>query len=170
MKLILQRLGTVWLIGIETDNPEERQAQYWSLWNHGATSADLHEMSDSFAYIVSNEERVKKYFINSSLHLVLNKFPDAYKGFESGAMTHAKSLAKRRLDELMENQETFMSTDPVTYDYSIGSMEARENPAHAPAFDEEEWKQGAAARRLQNAWQTTFIVVYYYYETYIDIL
>ena len=147
MKLILQRLGSVWLIGIETDNLEERQAQYWSLWNHGATNADIHEMSDSFAYIVSDEERVKKYLLNSSLHRVLNKFPDAYKGFEGGAMPHAKSLARRRLDELMENQETFVSTNPFDYNYSIGKTEARENHTHAPAFDEEEWKQGAANRR-----------------------
>ena len=146
MKLILQRLGSVWLIGIETDNLEERQAQYWSLWNHGATNADLHEMSNSFAYIVSDEERVKKYLLNSSLHRVLNKFPDAYKGFEGGAMPHARCLANRRLEELFENQEVFMSTNPIVYDYSIGRTEARENPASVKPFDEEEWKQNSKVK------------------------
>ena len=147
MKLILQQLGTVWLIGIETSDPEELQATYYSLWNNGATSADLHEMSDSFSYVVSDEERVKQYFINSSLHMVLNKFPDAYKGFEGGAMPHAKSLAKRRLDELMENQEAFVPTNPIVYDYSIGRIEPRENPSQSKIFDEEEWKSRAALQR-----------------------
>jgi hypothetical protein len=147
MKLILQQLGTVWLIGIETSDAEELQQTYHSLWNHGATSADLHEMSDCFSYIVSDEERVKQYFLNSSLHIVLNKFPDAYKGFEGGAMPHAKSLAKHRLEELMENQEAFVSTNPIVYDYSIGRIEPRENPSRSKVFDEEEWKSRAVLQR-----------------------
>ena len=141
MKLVLQQLGTVWLVGIESHNAEEMEQQYFSLWNHGATNGNLIWMCESFAYVVSDEERVKKYFLNSSLHSVLNKFPDAYKGFESGAMTHAKSLAKRRLEELMENTEVFLSTNPMVYDYSLGRTEARENPTKVKAFDEEEYKQ-----------------------------
>jgi len=147
MKLILQQLGTVWLIGIETFDMDERQGQFWSFWNHGATSADFHEMADGFGYIVSDEERVKKYFLNSSLHMVLNKFPDAYKGFEGGAIHHARDLAKRRLEELLENQEAFVPTNPIVYDYSIGKIEARENPSQVKPFDEEEWKSRAALQR-----------------------
>tara|TARA_Y100000310_G_scaffold207964_1_gene208474 strand:+ start:1408 stop:1953 length:546 start_codon:yes stop_codon:yes gene_type:complete len=147
MKLILQQLGTVWLIGIESKDPKEMERQYYSFWNHGATNGGLHEMCDTFSYIVSDEERVKKYFLNSSLHLILNKWPDAYKGFEGGAMPHAKILAKRRLEELMENTEVFMSTNPVVYDYSLGRTEARENPSKSKAFDEEEWKQNSANQR-----------------------
>ena len=62
----------------------------------------------------------------------------------------------RRLAELKENSEVFMSTNPVVYDYSLGRTEARENPAQVRAFDEEEYKQGLAARRsrLETAWQT----------------
>ena len=142
--MILQKLGTVWLIGLESHNPEDMERQYYSLWNHGATTGKLHEMCESFSYIVSNEEDVKRYFLNSSLHMVLNKFPDAYKGFEGGAMPHAKILAKRRLEELMENQEVFMSTNPMVYDYSIGRIEPISNPSQSTPFDEEAWKGKAA--------------------------
>jgi hypothetical protein len=147
MKLILQQLGTVWLIGIETFDMDERQGQFWSLWNHGATSADFHEMSGGFGYIVSDEERVKRYFLNSSLHLLLNKYPDTYKGVKGGVMEDVRKLAARRLAELMENQECFVPTNPMVYDYSIGKIEARENPSSVRAFDEEEWKSRAAHQR-----------------------
>ena len=147
MKLILQQLGTVWLIGIETFDMDERQGQFWSFWNHGATSADFHEMSDGFGYIVSDEERVKRYFLNSSLHLLLNKYPDTYKGVKGGVMEDARKLAARRLAELMENQEAFVPTNPIVYDYSIGKIEARENPSQVRPFDEEEWKSRGALQR-----------------------
>ncbi|MAH45511.1 hypothetical protein CMI37_06765 [Candidatus Pacearchaeota archaeon] len=142
MRLIYQPLGTVCLVGIESDDKQEIEEQYYSFWNHQATGGKLHWMCDTFAYITSNEKALNKYFLNSSLHLILNKFPDAYKGFEGGAIHHARSLAKRRLEELKENSETFISTNPVVYDYSLGRTEARENPAHVKPFDEEAWKQG----------------------------
>ena len=147
MKLILQQLGTVWLIGIESNDPKEMEGQYFSFWNHGATNGGLHEMCGTFSYIVSDEARVKQYFLNSSLHLILNKYPDGYKGFKGGAMPHAKELSERRLAELMENTEVFMSTNPVVYDYSLGRTEARENPSKSRTFDEEEWKQNSANQR-----------------------
>jgi hypothetical protein len=146
MKLIYQPLGTASLVGIESDNPQEIEEQYYSFWNHQATGGKLHWMCDTFAYITTSDEKLEKYFLNSSLHLILNKFPDAYKGFEGGAMTHAKSLAKRRFEELRENHEPFHSTNPIVYDYSIGRTEARENPARVKPFDEEEWKQNSKVK------------------------
>ena len=147
MKLVLQQLGTVWLIGIESNDPEEMEQQYNSFWNHGATSGGLHEMCETFSYIVTDEERAKKYFINSSLHLLLNLHPEGFKGVEGGVMPSAKALAEKRLAELMENTEVFMSTNPVVYDYSLGRTESRENPAQSKPFDEEEWK----SRSVQQA-------------------
>jgi hypothetical protein len=128
MKLVLQQLGTVWLIGIESNNREEVERQYYSLWNHGATSGGLHEMCDTFFYIVSDKERVEQYFINSSLHLILNKFPDAYKGFEGGAMTHARAKAKERYDSMIPERfikETSWASQADVYE--LGKISA-ENP------------------------------------------
>lgn len=143
MKMIYQPLGTTSLVGIETDNEEERMQQYWSFWNHGATTGDLHEMCDTFHYITTSVEKLEKYFLNSSLHLVLNKFPDAYKGFEGGAMPHARALAKRRFEELRENTEVFYSTQRENYDYSVSKSESLVVNQCGIASDEEEWKQKA---------------------------
>jgi len=150
MKLVYQPLGTVILIGIESKDRQEIIEQYYSLWNHGATGGNLHWMCDTFAYITISppaEEKLERYFLNSSLFLILNKYPDTYKGQKGGAMDAVKKLAARRLAELKENQEVFMNTNPMVYDYSLGRTEARENPAHVKAFDEEEWKQKAASTR-----------------------
>ena len=147
MKLIYQPLGTVCYVGIESDNLQETQEQYYSFWNHGATGGGLHWMCDTFAYITSNEEKLERYFLNSSLHLILNKYPDTYKGQKGGAMDAAKKLAKRRFAELKENHEVFVNTDPMVYDYSIGRTEPRENPSKVRAFDEEEYKQNAVNQR-----------------------
>jgi hypothetical protein len=146
MKLIYQPLGTVCLVGIESTDRQEIIEQYYSLWNHQATGGKLHWMCETFAYITSNEKKLEKYFLNSSLFLILNKYPDTYKGKKGGAIDAARQLAARRLEELKENHDVFMNTDPLVYDYSLGRTEARENPSQQ-AFDEEEYKQKAALGR-----------------------
>ena len=146
MKLVYQPLGTVSLVGIESNNKQEIIEQYYSLWNHGATGGKLHWMMDSFAYITSNEEALKKYFLNSSFHLLLNKYPDKYKGVQGGVMGDARKLATRRLAELKENSEVFMSTNPNVYDYSLGRVEAQEDNRQNKPFDEEAWKQSGKVK------------------------
>jgi len=147
MKLIYQSLGTVILVGMESNDEQKVIEQYYSFWNHGATGGKLHWMCDNFAYITTHEKELERYFLNSSLHLILNKYPDTYKGKKGGAMDAAKKLAARRLEELKENHEVFMNTNPMVYDYSLGRTEARENPSKVKAFDEEEYKQLAASTR-----------------------
>lgn len=146
MKLVYQPLGTVSLVGIESNDPQEIIEQYYSLWNHEATGGKLHWMCATFAYVTSNEEALEKYFVNSSFHLLLNKYPQKYKNVKGGVMADARKLGARRLAELKENSEVFMSTNPVVYDYSLGRTEARENPAQVHAFDEENYKQRTPKR------------------------
>ena len=158
MKLIYQPLGTSSLVGIETNDETERNQQYWSFWNHGATSGKLHEMSESFHYITTSEEKLERYFLNSSFHLLLNKFPERYKGKKGGVMQAAKELAKRRFDELKENSEVFYSTSLVNYDYSVSKSESLVVQLDGIANDEEAWKskavetlQSTSAKRLDRA-------------------
>jgi hypothetical protein len=141
MKLVYQPLGTVSLVGIESNDRQEILEQYYSLWNHGATGGKLHWMSDNFAYVTSSEESLERYFLNSSFHLLLNKYPDKYKGVKGGVMGDVKKLATRRLAELKENSEVFMSTNPNVYDYSLGRIEPQEDNRQVKPFDEEAWKQ-----------------------------
>tara|TARA_R110002110_G_scaffold414990_1_gene647385 strand:+ start:3635 stop:4105 length:471 start_codon:yes stop_codon:yes gene_type:complete len=143
MKLTYQPLGTSSLVGIETDNETERMGQYYSFWNHGATSGRLIEMSKNFHYITSSEEKLERYFVNSSFHLLLNKFPEKYKGVKGGVMDDAKKLAKRRFEELKENSEVFYSTQLANYDYSVSKSEPLVVQSSGVANDEEAWKQNS---------------------------
>ena len=65
MRLYLQPNGTVWAVGIETTNAEEKKQQFDSFFNHGAidTAADLIEMSPTFSYIWTTKEKLEKYFL-----------------------------------------------------------------------------------------------------------
>ena len=152
MKLIYQPLGTVCLIGIETDNETERMEQYFSFWNHGATSGKLIELGDNFHYITSSPEKLEKYFVNSSFHLLLNKYPEKYKGVKGGVMADARKLGARRFKELKESTEPhqFYSTQLANYDYSVSKSEPLVVSHSGIANDEEAWK-GKAVEHLQAA-------------------
>ena len=145
MKLYYQDCGTYIAIAIESDDPEEIELQYNSFYNHSATDGELHYMSDRFAYIWTDKERLEKYFLNSSFHLLLNKFPQKYKGVKGGVMADARKLAKRRFDELKESTEPqqFYSTQLANYDYSVSKSEPLVVQHSGIANDEEAWKSKA---------------------------
>jgi hypothetical protein len=127
MRLILHNGGTNWAVGIEGTS-EEMELQHNSFYNYGATDGELHEMCDTFSYIWTDEKRLKKYFLESSLAWVLNNFPDAYKGFEGGAMTHARAKAKERYDSMIPERfikETSWASAADVYE--LGKISA-ENP------------------------------------------
>ena len=103
MKLYLQPNGTVWAVGIETENPEEMQQQIYSFYNHGATDSrvDMIEMTPTFSYFWTTKEKLEKYFLNSSLAKILWDNPDAGKGKKAGALPEAEKLAEKRMKELV---------------------------------------------------------------------
>ena len=148
MRLVYQSLGTTAYVGIESKDQNEIVEQYYSLWNHGATGGKLHWMSDTFAYISTTPEALEDYFHNSSYHLLLNNYPDTWEGKEETEEFNAEihKLAEKRLADLMENRETFHSTNPRTFDYSLGKTEARQISTEVQAFDEEAYKQGYASK------------------------
>ena len=103
MKLLVQPNGTVWAVGIETENPEEMQQQIYSFYNHGATDSkvDMIEMTPTFSYFWTTKEKLEKYFLNSSLAKILWDNPDAGKGKKAGALPEAEKLAEKRMKELV---------------------------------------------------------------------
>ena len=129
---------------MESNDEKEIIEQYYSFWNHGATSGKLHWMSDTFAYISTSPENLEDYFHNSSYHLLLNNYPDTWEGKEETEEFSAEihKLAEKRLANLMENRETFHSTNPRTFDYSLGKTESHSLDLATQPFDEEAYKQG----------------------------
>ena len=153
MRLVYQSLGTASYVGMESNDKKEIIEQYYSFWNHGATGGKLHWMSDTFAYISTSLENLEDYFHNSSYHLLLNNYPDTWEGKEETEEFNAEihKLAEKRLADLMENRETFHSTNPRTFDYSLGKTEARQISTEVQAFDEEAYKQGYASKNTERS-------------------
>ena len=107
MKLLVQPNGTVWAVGIETENPEEMQQQIYSFYNHGATDSrvDMIEMTPTFSYFWTTKEKLEKYFLNSSLAKILWDNPDAGKGKKAGALPEAEKLAEKRMKRKKEAEK-----------------------------------------------------------------
>ena len=124
MKLLVQPNGTVWAVGIETENPEEMQQQIYSFYNHGATDSrvDMIEMTPTFSYFWTTKEKLEKYFLNSSLAKILWDNPDAGKGKKAGALPQAQELAEKRMGELIH--ERWVHTTPTGEFYTRGTIAA----------------------------------------------
>ncbi len=98
VKLISHSFGTVVAIGI-SGNKQDVQHQYYSLYNHGATSADLNWLTSRFGFIWTTPKRLKKYFLNSSFFIVCQNQPDIS---DQAAKKEAKRLAEFRERKMRE--------------------------------------------------------------------
>ena len=129
-KLYYQNRGLHWALGIE-GNKNEIETQYNSFFNHGAIekTADLQWMGESFAYVWTTQERLKKCFRNASYHEVLNSIDDgvewASKGLLFGAMVsrRIRERAKERYDE-MTNENFLPTCDAYTIPWTMGTISA----------------------------------------------
>ena len=130
----LYKNGSVIAVWIKGDNEQETLENYWSFWNHGATSAeDLHWTNPLEGYFWSNEKKLKRYFKNSSRAIVLNELGEDWGG-DLKAWREVASriavLAEQRFNELYENQgpnPLTKSEMPVYALGTIGSSNAGQN-------------------------------------------
>jgi len=139
MKLYYQDCGTYIAIAIESDNPEEIELQYNSFYNYGATDGELHYMSDRFAYIWTDEKRMNKYFVTSSLYKMLNDSdqlrehdPEGWahccKGIKDGFMPQARINAEERKSKMI--RDNFASNPNLRHVpdvFSLGYVDPQEN-------------------------------------------
>jgi hypothetical protein len=130
MKLYYHNRGLHWALGIE-GTKAQINTQFDSLFNHGAIekTADLQWMGESFAYVWTTQERLKKYFRNASYHEVLNSIDDgvewASKGLRFGAMVsrRIRERAKERYDE-MTNENFLPACDAYSIPWTMGTISA----------------------------------------------
>ena len=73
--------GSVLAVWLKGDNKQELLQNYWSYWNHGATSADdLHWVNEMQGYFWTSARQLKRYFKNSSRAIVLNELGEDWEG------------------------------------------------------------------------------------------
>ena len=128
MKLIYQNCGMNWAGGIE-GTPAEIEGQFNSFFHHGAIdeTATLHQMSDSFAYIWTTEEKLQKYFTISSLHILLNKVTEnvaEWTGKMRGVMPYAEKMGQERFQDM--KQETWLKFGRMGEVYHLGEVKAED--------------------------------------------
>ena len=108
IKNSLYKNGTVICVWVKADTKQEALENYWSFWNHGATSAEnLHWIDEAEGYFWSDEKRLKRYFKNSSRAIVLNELGEAWEGDSTSGPQVANSistLARVRFERLWNTQ------------------------------------------------------------------
>ena len=82
LKLAIENCGTQLALYLTGDNKQEIEERFYSLWNHGATSGELHWIFDENnlspeghlrAYIWTNPEALEKAVTNAMLFSLLNE-------------------------------------------------------------------------------------------------
>ncbi len=105
LKLAIENCGTQLALYLTGDNKQEIEERFYSLWNHGATSGELHWIFDENnlnpdgemrAYIWTKPERLEKAIVNAMLFKLLNEGEESncFKGCKGGAMPYAKAQAQ----------------------------------------------------------------------------
>jgi len=100
MRLYLDNRGTVIAIGMESNSRDEIEQQYFSFWNHQATSGELLWVCDTFAYIWVTPKSLYNYLFRSSIMKLLNMDCGRSKGKRKGLMPEAVKMARQRMSEI----------------------------------------------------------------------
>ena len=121
--------GSVLAVWLKGDNKQELLQNYWSYWNHGATSADdLHWVNEMQGYFWTSARQLKRYFKNSSRAIVLNELGEDWQGdAQSGVEVSERiaAMAEERYQELMSNDDGPNPYNPrvIPFVYEMGTID-----------------------------------------------
>ena len=142
LKLATEDCGSQIALYLTGDNKQEIEERFYSLWNHGATSGELHWIFDENnlnpdghmrAYIWTKPERLEKAILNAMLFKLLNEGEESncFKGCEGGAMPYAKAQAQEFIASI-DGVKNWWRYQAQTEVYELGEICA-ENPDGANA-------------------------------------
>ena len=104
----LYKNGTVIAVWIKGDDETDTLENYYSFWNHGATSAeDLNWTGENQGYFWTSEKKLKRYFKNSSRAIVLNELGEDWEGDSTSGPqvgNRIATMAQERFDSLWDTQ------------------------------------------------------------------
>lgn len=134
-KLSYQSCGSAWLLKINADSPAELEGIFYSLFNRGATcSKEVFPLGDDCSgYVViakrgkRPEAIMREYFISRWRDVLLNRWPDRWKGKPGGVIPTAKKLAARDFSSLQ--REIFFFANTPADVYTIGKITAEKPDA-----------------------------------------
>lgn len=126
-KVIVQKEGTNWAVGIIGGTKTEVERRYFSFWNHQATDGELIWLKDEsepfVAYFWSDRDRLKESLKNVSLLEAMRAgFGDDFKGKKGGLMPFAKDIAESKFLEI--KTETFIDRTRRYNFFTLGNIKA----------------------------------------------
>ena len=126
-KVIVQKEGTNWAVGIIGGTKIEVERRYFSFWNHQATDGELIWLKDEsepfVAYFWSDRDRLKESLKNVSLLEAMRAgFGDDFKGKKGGLMPFAKDIAESKFLEI--KTETFIDRTRRYNFFTLGNIKA----------------------------------------------
>ena len=103
LKLTQKNCGSRIAVGLHGEENDILD-RFNSFWNHGATSGELHWLTDGNAYFWTNEKDLKKAILNATLFELWNKHPELEENDrEAEALTLAESIAANRHAKIENN-------------------------------------------------------------------
>mgnify|MGYP003126005283 FL=1 len=128
VKLIMQKDGTNWALGIVGSTKEEVEQRHWYFYHHKATnSTDLIWLKDDCApfvgYFWTQEKRLKKSLRHGTLLEAMNAgLGGDFKGKKGGFMSFVDEIAEIKFLEI--KSETFIDNRSRYFSFSQGTMSA----------------------------------------------
>ena len=124
MKLWRHDFGTSIALAIEDESRQDIEYQYFSFYNHGATSGELHWLTEHMAYFWTSPEDLKHSLIEAHLFKLLNIDAGRYtKGKKGGLMPQAIERAIAQLNEIPFQAFLSSSRGNGNKPYSMGYLE-----------------------------------------------
>lgn len=134
LKLAIEDIGTQLCLYLTGEDKQEIVERFYSLWNHGATSGELHWIFEESnlspegemrAYIWTTPERLEKAVLNAMLFKLLNEAEESncFKGCKGGAMPYAKAQAREFIDSI-EGVKNWWRYAAETEVFDLGSIVA----------------------------------------------
>ena len=128
LKLTQKNCGSRIAVGLHGEENDILD-RFNSFWNHGATSGELHWLTDGNAYFWTTEKDLKKAILNATLFELWNKHPELEEDNKAAeALTIAKRITKDRLAEIENNPQLLNFNKQVSVEnigfHSIGSIKA----------------------------------------------
>lgn len=117
VKLLYQNFGDDVVIGIRGSSETKVQHQFYSFWNHGASSMTHEpEINNNFLYFWSTPYRVKKALFSAEVCRILTarNLDESTPEIEK----EAQLIADSRFDK-MERETIFNPTEPNTTVYKV---------------------------------------------------
>lgn len=128
VKLIVQKEGTNWALGIVGKTRKAVEQRHWYFYHHNATnSTDLIWLKDDHdpfvGYFWTQEKRLKNCFRRGTLLEAMNAgLGGDFKGKKGGLMPFASEIAELKFLEI--KTETFIDRASRYFQYDKGSIEA----------------------------------------------